>query len=266
MPVFLASIGAAVALLGACGGTSGTSDDSSDEGSQVVTVAAAADLRYALDEVVELVEAGNPDLKVRITYGSSGQFLQQIEAGAPFDLYLSADLAFPQQLVTTGRADGSDLFSYAIGRLVLWVPDGSPLDPREGLGILSSAQVRRISIANPEHAPYGRAAVQALSTAGLLEEVRERFVLGENVAQAAEFVASGNADAGIVALSLVLSDPLRDIGRWWEIPETEFVRIDQGGVVLSDSPGAQQVREVLVSPAGRAILDRYGFREPVSGE
>ncbi len=253
----------AVLLLTACAGSAETSDSSANPGAEVVTVAAAADLRYAFDELVSVVESENPGLTIRVTYGSSGQFLQQIEAGAPFDLYLSADLAYPQRLVASGRIADGDLFSYAIGRLVLWVPDGSQLDPAEGLTMLSDADVRRVSIANPEHAPYGRAAVQALSTAGVLEDVQERFVLGENVAQAAEFVASGNADAGIVALSLVVSDPLREIGRWWEIPQAEFTRIDQGGAVLSDSPGAQHIREALLSSVGREILDRYGFREPM---
>lgn len=264
MRVVPALVSAAVVVLAACGGSAGTSHTSGKSGAEVVTVAAAADLRYAFDELVAVLESTISGLTIRVTYGSSGQFLQQIEAGAPFDVYLSADLAFPQQLVASGHADTGDLFSYAIGRLVLWVPKGSRLDPTEGLTVLSDPDVRRISIANPEHAPYGRAAVQALSTAGVLESAQEHFVLGENVAQAAEFVASGNADAGIVALSLVLSDPLRDIGSWWEIPEAQFTRIDQGGVVLSDSPGAQQVREALLSPAGREILDRYGFREPVT--
>jgi len=254
--------GLLAALMSACGAASNSSGETKPSVVEVVTVAAAADLRYALDEIIGLITRDSPNVEVRVTYGSSGQFLQQIQSGAPFDVYLSADLAYPQQLVASGSAKEAGLFSYAIGRLALWVPDGSQMDPSLGLEILRDPKVQRIAIANPEHAPYGRAAVQALVTAGVLADVEERFVLGENVAQAAEFVASGNADAGIVAISLVLSDPLRGIGTWWEIPETDFARIDQGGLVLTDTPGAWTVRDALVSPAGREILERYGFRRP----
>ena len=223
-----------------------------------VTIAAAADLRYALDEVIAIAEQANPGVEYAVTYGSSGQFLQQIENGAPFDVYLSADLAYPQKLVEAGRVDQT--FTYAVGRLVLWVPDGSPLEPSDGLGILRDAQ--RISIANPEHAPYGRAAVAAMEGAGVYEDVRARLVLGENVAQAAEFVTTGNADAGIVALSLVLSDPLRDVGTWWEIPLEDFPTIEQGGALLTDSTGARALRDTILSAQGRDILARYGFILP----
>lgn len=223
-----------------------------------VNVAAAADLRYALDEVIAIAQQANPEVEYAVTYGSSGQFLQQIENGAPFDVYLSADLAYPQKLVEAGRAD--ETFPYAVGRLVLWVPDGSPLDPAEGLDVLRDAE--RISIANPEHAPYGRAAVAAMERAAVYEEIRPRLVLGENVAQAAEFVTTGNADAGIVALSLVLSDPLRDVGTWWEIPLEDFPTIEQGGALLTESAGARALRDTITSKQGRDILARYGFILP----
>ena len=230
----------------------------STSGDARVNVAAAADLRYALDEVIAIVEQTDPGVEYAVTYGSSGQFLQQIENGAPFDIYLSADLSYPQELVEAGRAE--ETFAYAVGRLVLWVPDGSSLDPREGLAILRDA--RRISIANPEHAPYGRAAVAAMERAGIYEDVRPRLVLGENVAQAAEFVTTGNADAGSVALSLVLSDPLSGVGTWWEIPLEDFPTIVQGGALLTDSPGARALRDAITSAEGRDILARYGFILP----
>jgi len=239
---------AAGIALGGCAGSS----------SERVNVAAAADLRYALDEIVAIARADNPGVEYAVTYGSSGQFLQQIENGAPFDLYLSADLAYPRRLVDTGMA--TDPFPYALGRLVLWVPQGSSLRPVDGLRILGAA--RRVAIANPEHAPYGRAAVDALRTAGMYDAVADKLVLGENVAQAAEFVMTGNADAGIVALSLVLSDPLRDVGTWWEIPADTFPTIEQGGVLLSDSPAARALRDAITGPDGRAILARYGFTLP----
>lgn len=223
-----------------------------------VQVAAAADLRYALDEIITLAQERNPDVEYAVTYGSSGQFLQQIENGAPFDVYLSADIAYPLALVDAGVA--RDPFPYAVGRLVLWVPEGSRLSPERGLAIVADAD--RVAIANPEHAPYGRAAVAALESAGMYAAVADRLVLGENVAQAAEFVMTGNADAGIVALSLVLSDPLRDVGTWWEIPTNTFPTIEQAGVLLSDSPAAMALRDTIIGPEGRAILARYGFTLP----
>lgn len=238
---------ATLALVSCSGGTT-----------ERVNVAAAADLRYALDDIIAIAQDANPDSEFAVTYGSSGQFLQQIVNGAPFDLYLSADRAFPQQLVDEGLA--TDPFRYAIGRLVLWVPESSSLDPRDGLSVLSDA--RRISIANPEHAPYGRAAVSAMETAGVYDALADRLVLGENVAQAAEFVLTGNADAGIVALSMVLSDPLRDVGTWWEIPVDTFPTIDQGGALITDSAGARALRDILTGPQGRDILARYGFTLP----
>lgn len=247
-----------VAALTACG----TGADSQEQA--VVRVAAAADLTFAFDEVLELVAREYPDLEVDVTYGSSGTFLQQIVNGAPFDLYLSADLAFPQQLVEEDLARPDDLFTYAAGHLVVWTPEGSPVDPAPGLSVLADERVRRVAIANPDVAPYGRAAQAALRSTGLEAVVGPKLVLGENVAQAAEFVQSGNADAGVVALSLVLSDPLRGVGRWVEVPRDAFPRLEQGGVVLSraaDPGAARTVRDVLLGPRGRAVLDRYGFEQ-----
>lgn len=244
------------ALLAGCGGDAGSDDR------VTVRVAAASDLQFAFAEVAELVAEQRPDVDVVVTYGSSGTFLQQIVNGAPYDLYLSADLTFPRQLVARGMAEQSDLFGYATGRLVVWTPEGSPVDPSPGLSVLTDERVRRVAIANPEHAPYGVAAVAAMRTAGVEDVVAPKLVLGENIVQAAEFVQSGNADAGVVALSLVLSDPLRDVGRWAEVPTDMFPRLEQGGVVLSratDAEAARAVRDVLLGDAGRAVLERYGF-------
>jgi molybdate transport system substrate-binding protein len=246
-----------------CAGTEPAEADETD--SRTVRVAAAADLKFALEEVVTLLSHDHPGLRVDIVYGSSGTFLQQIQSGAPFDLYLSADLAYPQAIVDAGLADPSDLFPYAVGRLVLWVPDGSPVDPTRGLSALTGPAVTRLAIANPEHAPYGKAAVAALERAGVFEEVEPRLVLGENIAQAAEFVQSGNASAGIVAKSLVLSDPLREVGTWWELPLGDYPRLEQGGVVLSgsqDADAARLVRDALLSEEGTAIMASYGFSLP----
>jgi molybdate transport system substrate-binding protein len=268
LPGRAAAAGAVLALVtvGACG-TGEEGPDGSGRGAEQasVRVAAAADLKFALDELVELMETEHPGIDVDPVYGSSGTFLQQIENGAPFDLYLSADLSYPRALVESGKAAEDDLFPYAVGRLVLWVPDGSPVDPEDGLRVLTDPGLRRVSIANPEHAPYGEAAVAALRAEEVYDEVRPKLVLGENVAQAAEFVQSGNADAGIVALSLVLADPVRDVGRWHELPLELYPRLDQGGVVLAgarDVDAARTVRDVLLGEAGVEILARYGFSLP----
>jgi molybdate transport system substrate-binding protein len=250
-----------VSLVAGCGG--GTGAEAAPE--RVVRIAAAADLRFALDELEPLVRAEHPDVRLAVAYGSSGQLAQQLEQGAPFDLYLSADLALAERVVERGLADEADLFPYAVGRLVVWTPDGSAVDPAPGLSALTDPRVRRVAIANPEHAPYGRAAEAAMRSAGVHEQVRPKLLLGENVAQAAEFVQSGGADAGVVAMSLVLSDPLRDSGRWVEVPLDSFPRLLQGGVVLSragDVEAARAARDALLSEPGRELLRRYGFFLP----
>lgn len=229
-----------------------------------VRVAAASDMKFALDEIIEQVEREHPELEISVTYGSSGQFVQQLRNGAPFDVYLSADAAYVQDLVDDGLADARDAFPYAVGRLVTWFPVGAPT-PDAGIGALADESIRTVAIANPDHAPYGKAAMAALDSAGVRGVVEEKLVLGENVAQAAEFARSGNADAGIVALSLVLSDPLRGVGSWTEVPLDTYPRLDQSGVVLSgavDPAAAGIIREALISQEGRAVLAEYGFFLP----
>ncbi|WP_203336666.1 molybdate ABC transporter substrate-binding protein [Nocardioides limicola] len=249
----------AAILATGCGGVTGGS------ASTTVRVAAASDLRFALDEIVAELAETEPDLDLAVTYGSSGVFHQQIANGAPFDLYLSADLSYPQDLVAAGLADEADLFEYAVGRLVVWAPHSSPVDPTAGVDALLDPAAQRIAIANPEHAPYGVAAVAALESAGILDDVRPRFVLGENIAQAAEFVQSGNAQVGILALSLALAPQLAERGRWVEVPLDSFPRLLQGGVIpaaAAQPDGARAVRAFLLGEQGRAILKRYGFYEP----
>lgn len=263
----LATAVAAAAMLAGCAspdpaaGAAGGGDALPRE----VRIAAASDLKFALDEIVAAVETTHPEIAVTTTYGSSGTFLSQIRNGAPFDLYLSADLAYPRELVEQGLASEADLFPYAVGRLVLWAGDAGRIDPGDGLAALAAPDVRRVAIANPEHAPYGVAAIEALRSAGVLDEVEPKLVLGENVAQAAEFVQSGNADAGVVALSLVRSDPLREVGSWTEVPLDAYPRLDQGGVVLGsarDPEAARVVRDAMLGPEGATILARYGFSLP----
>jgi len=234
-------------------------------GAQKLTVAAAADLRFALDELVLQFRAAHPAEDLAITYGSSGNFFAQIQNGAPFDVFLSADVDYPRRLVAASLASKDSLFLYGAGRIVVWVPAGSPLDPAAlGIHLLEAASVRHIAIANPQHAPYGRAAVAALRSLGVYDRVAPKLVLGENIAQAFEFVESGAAEVGIVALSLALAPAARTHGRYWEVPQEAYPKIEQGGVILSRAPAgpAARFRAFLLSEEARRILKQYGFSVP----
>jgi molybdate transport system substrate-binding protein len=234
-------------------------------GAQKLTVAAAADLRFALDELVLQFRAAHPAEDLAITYGSSGNFFAQIQNGAPFDVFLSADVDYPRRLVAASLASKDSLFLYGAGRIVVWVPAGSPLDPAAlGIHALEAASVRHIAIANPQHAPYGRAAVAALRSLGVYDRVAPKLVLGENIAQAFEFVESGAAEVGIVALSLALAPAARTHGRYWEVPQEAYPKIEQGGVILSRAPAgpAARFRAFLLSEEARRILKQYGFSVP----
>ena len=230
-------------------------------------VAAASDLQFALDEIVQRFRS-DTGIAPRVTYGSSGNFARQIEQGAPFEVFLSADETFTQRLAERGLTRGrGDL--YAIGRIVLFVPSGSPLSTDPQLADVASRLARgklgKLAIANPEHAPYGRAAEQALRKLGLWEQVQPHLLLGENVAQAAQFASSGNADGGIIAYSLALGPALRDRGTFVLLPESLHEPLRQRMVLLEKaSPGAVRLYEYLRSPASRAILARYGFVVPAN--
>jgi molybdate transport system substrate-binding protein len=200
--------------------------------------------------------------KVNVTYGSSGNFFSQMQNGAPFDLFFSADIAYPQKLEAAGLAEPGTLYEYAVGRIVIWTPADAKVDvANQGWKTLLDARVEKIAIANPEHAPYGRAAVAALQKAGIYESVKAKLVYGENISQAAQFVQSGNAEAGIVAMSLAVSPAMRD-GKRWEIPAEMHPAIEQGAIVLKDAQNKEAARaflEFVKSTAGRAILAEYGF-------
>ncbi len=183
---------------------------------QGLTVAAASDLQAALPAMASQFEKETGQ-RVVLTFGSSGNFFTQIQNGAPFDVFLSADIDYPRRLEREGLAERGSLFEYATGRLVLWTRNDSGIDVRRGLTVLADARVRHIAIANPEHAPYGRAAVAALRHEGLYERVRSKFVLGENISQAAQFAQSGNAEVGVLALSLALSPTLKSSGTYVDI-------------------------------------------------
>src|ERR1700722_10457022 len=171
---------------------------------QQITVAAAADLQFAMQDVATRFEK-ETGMNVKLTYGSSGNFFQQIQNGAPFDLFFSANLDFAKKLENAGLTDAGSYYPYARGKIVIWVPKESKLNLSSGMKALLDPSVKKIAVANPQHAPYGQAAVAALQKEGLYEKVKDKFVLGENISQTASFVVSGSADVGIVALSLALS-------------------------------------------------------------
>jgi molybdate transport system substrate-binding protein len=235
-------------------------------GAQEIRIAAAADLKFALDELSVRYEeqAGR---KISASYGSSGNFFSQIQNGAPFDLFFSADIEYPRKLEAAGLAEPGTLYEYAVGRIVIWMPADARIDLASlGWKALLEPGIERIAIANPEHAPYGRAAIAAMRNAGVYEQVRRRLVYGENIAQAAQFVASGSAQAGILALSLAVSPAMRD-GKRWEIPTNMHLRIEQGVVILKsakDKAGARTFLAFLKSDVGRKILESYGFTLPTS--
>jgi molybdate transport system substrate-binding protein len=233
-------------------------------GAQNLTVAAASDLQAALPAIAAQFEK-DAGQKVALTFGSSGNFFAQIRNGAPFDVFLSADIDYPRQLEQAGTAERGSLYAYATGRLVLWTRKDSGIDVGRGLSVLADGRVRRIAIANPEHAPYGRAAVAALRHEGLYEQVKRKFVLGENISQTAQFAQSGNASVGLLALSLALAPALKNVGTYVEIPAAFHPPIEQAAVVVAASRQkalAQQFVDALRKPAVAQILQSYGFEVP----
>ena len=228
-------------------------------------IAAAADLRYALEDVVKAFRQQHSDVRIEPAYGSSGMFYAQLVNHAPFDLYLSADVQYPRNLSEQGLiVPGSD-FTYANGRIVLWTGNAAGVDvARLGMDALRQPSVRHIAIANPAHAPYGRAAEAALRSAGIYEAVKDKLVMGENISQAFQLAQTGAAEVGIVALSLAIAPGAAGQGHYWELPRDTYPRIQQGGAILKwtrNPEGAQAFRAFLLAPEGRAILKRYGFSE-----
>jgi len=232
---------------------------------QEITAAAAADMSAALPQLVGTYTKKTGQT-VKLSFGSSGNLTNQIRNGAPFDVFFSADEEYPQQLIAEGLASKDTLYRYAVGRLVLWVPNASPLDlPKLGIQALLDPSVKKVSIANPATAPYGRAAAAALRHFGIYDQVAGRLVMGENVSQAAQFVESGNAQAGLIALSHALAPAMRDKGRYWTVPLDAYPALNQAAVVLSKSKhqdAARKFLEFLGSPEATSLLAGYGFSLP----
>jgi molybdate transport system substrate-binding protein len=228
-----------------------------------LTIAAASDLQAALPEIVRAFEGSAP-VRVTVSYGSSGTFFAQIQNGAPFDLFLSADMDYPRQLAKAGLADASTLQQYATGHLVLWARRESKLDLSRGLAALTDARVRRVAIANPKYAPYGRAAVAALRSARLYDTVQAKLVMGESLAQAAQLVESGNADIGLLSRSLALGPALQAEGIYGDV-RAPYPAIEQAGIIVKTSREPALARAFMAflrrDDTGRQ-LERFGFTVP----
>ena len=229
-----------------------------------LSIAAAANLVYALDALNAAFKQAAPDITLTSTTGASGNLVAQIRNGAPFDVFLSADLDYPQALIKAGHADAKTLTTFAIGRLVLWTTKPG-IEVSDVSATVKNPAVQKLAVANPATAPYGRAALQVLDRLGLTTVARPKFVTGENITQTAQFVETGNADAGFVALALVLSPQLKNTGRWAEVPPALHTPLDQGAVLTNrgaTNPAAARYLAFLKSDPARAIFERYGYALP----
>jgi molybdate transport system substrate-binding protein len=228
---------------------------------RTLTVAAASDLQAALPELIRRFER-DARASVTVSFGSSGNFFAQIQNGAPYDVYFSADIDYPRQLVANKHADGATLYQYATGRIVLWTRKSSGIDVKSGLKGLTDARIMRVAIANPKFAPYGRAAEAALRSDKVYDAVRGKLVLGENISATAQLVDSGNADVGIIALSLALGPALRASGTYSEIPASAHPPIEQALVVVSASKNkalAHEFVSYVKRPEIAEVLHGFGF-------
>ncbi len=231
---------------------------------QSLVIAAASDLQGGLPQVIADYKRQTGQA-VRVTFGSSGNFFAQLSHGAPFDVFMSADIEYPRQLERAGLIEPGTLYAYGTGRLVLWTLKGSAAVLNQGIHGLTAPAVRRIAIANPAHAPYGRAAVAALRHAGIYERVQSKLVLGENISQAAQFVQSGNADVGLVAQSIALLPNLAGAGVTANVPPQSYPAIEQAAVIVkatTHSAAAHRFMAFLKTPAAVATLQRFGFEAP----
>ena len=235
-------------------------------GAQTIRVAVASDFGPTMKKLVAAYEKKSP-ARFEIITGASGTLFAQIQNGAPFDLFFSADSEYPERLIADSIADRGSLKKYAIGALVVWALRSGPVDPTvetEYLG-LTDPRVKHIAIANPAHAPYGRAAVAALKSMGIYEKVQGKLVLGENIAQTAQFVQSGNAEIGLISLSQALNESNLKVGRMMPVFPRLYPPIEQAAVVLSSSSHISQCKgflDFVTSEEGRRIISKEGFQLP----
>jgi molybdate transport system substrate-binding protein len=231
---------------------------------QEITIAAAADLQSVMQDVSARFQK-ETGKTVKLIYGSSGNFFQQIQNGAPFDMFFSANVDFPKKLEAAGLTEPGSFYQYATGKIVLLVPNDSKIDVSSGLQSLLNPAIKKVAIANPQHAPYGQAAVAAMKKENIDDKIADKLVLGENISQTASFVLSGAADAGVVALSLALSPSMKDKSRYVEIPNSDYPPIEQACVILKSSQQRAVAREFLnliKTPAIAELFRNYGFDVP----
>jgi molybdate transport system substrate-binding protein len=229
---------------------------------QTLTIAAAADLKFAMDEIIGTYKTTNPTGEVNVIYGSSGLFKTQIQQGAPYDLYFSADIGFPRELAMRGLA-ASEAVPYAYGRIVLW--SASMDATKMTLASLTNPKITRIAIANPKHAPYGRRAEEALRSSGLWMQIEPKIVYGDNIAQAVQYVETGNAQVGIIALSLAVNPALASKGGYWLIPDNLHEPLEQSFIITKRAAGnamAKRFADYMGSKPARAVMTKYGFILP----
>jgi molybdate transport system substrate-binding protein len=235
-----------------------------DAVAEEITIAAASDLNFAIKDVIAEYEQVTGH-HVKLSLGSSGNFYAQIQNGAPFDLYFSADIGYPKKLEEAGLIVPGSVYRYAVGRIVLWTNHASRRDVSKGMDVLRDPAVKKIAIANPKHAPYGRAAVAAMQHFKVYDEAKDRLVLGENISQAAQFIESGACDVGVIALSLALAPTMKAAGTYWEIPSDAHPPLEQGAAILKSSKQqetAKQFLEFMRGTQGQEIMKRYGFTLP----
>lgn len=233
-------------------------------GAETVAVAAAANLTYVLGPLDHEFERQNPGITVTGEIGSSGSLVAQIKNGAPYDVFLSADMDFPRKLIAEGGAEATSLVPFAYGKLILWTTRPG-LDLSSIANVVRNVGVRRIAVANPKLAPYGRAAEEVLSKLGLTAAAAPKLVYGENITQTAQFVSSGNADAGFVAFSLVTAPNLKEKGRWIEVPAALYKPIAQGAVLTTRGASSEAARtylRFLATPEARTVFSRFGYGLP----
>lgn len=230
-----------------------------------ILIAAASDLYFAMNEIRHIFEEENPAIKIDISYGSSGNFFSQIKQGAPYDIFFSADASYPAYLEEVGLAIQGQRGLYAIGKIVLWVPKKSALNLQKGLNIVLEPKLKKLAIANPKHAPYGKAAEEALRYYGLWDTTQDKLVFGENISQTAQFIQMGAVDAGIIALSLAISPRMAHDGSYWIIPSESYSKLEQVYTVLQrgkDNSSVKTFLKFVQGKKGRKILSGYGFVLP----
>jgi molybdenum ABC transporter, periplasmic molybdate-binding protein len=228
---------------------------------QTVRVAAAGNLRYILDDIKAQYAIKNPKVKIDVTLGASGTLTQQIINGANFDFFMAADKTFPDKLKEQGVASG-EVKTYAFGKLVLW---SSSLDVTKGMDILLDKSVTKIAIAKPAVAPYGERAIQCLKYYGLYEKVKDKIVYADNIAQAAQFASTGNAEVGFVAYALVMGPELKGKGKFLMLDPKSYKPVEQACVLIKGwerNPEAAKFMKFVLSTECKPIFEKYGFIVP----